>query len=53
MPDAVAQILEEARVNAEYQRRSALWEADCARRALADYPGKVVLMKGTAYALPG
>ena len=53
MPDAVAQILEEARVNAEYQRRSALWEADCARRALADYPGKVVLMKGTAYAAAG
>jgi Uncharacterised nucleotidyltransferase len=53
MPDAVARILEEARVNAEYQRRCALWEADCARRALADYPGKVVLMKGTAYAAAG
>jgi hypothetical protein len=53
MPDAVARILEEARVNAEYQRCSALWEADCARRALADYPGKVVLMKGTAYAAAG
>jgi len=52
-PDAVAGILDEARVNAEYQRRSALWEADCARRALADYPGKVVLMKGTAYAAAG
>ena len=53
LPDAVARILEEARVNAEYQRRSALWEADSARRALADYPGKVVLMKGTAYAAAG
>jgi len=53
LPDAVAGILGEARVNAEYQRRSALWEADCARRALADYPGKVVLMKGTAYAAAG
>jgi Uncharacterised nucleotidyltransferase len=53
MPDAVASILEEARVNAEYQRRSALWEADCARRALAAYAGKVVLMKGTAYAAAG
>lgn len=53
VPDAVAGILEEARVNAEYQRRSALWEADCARRALADYSGKVVLMKGTAYAAAG
>jgi Uncharacterised nucleotidyltransferase len=53
VPDAVAGMLEEARVNAEYQRRSALWEGDCARRALADYPGKVVLMKGTAYAATG
>ena len=53
VPETVAGILEEARVNAEYQRGSALWEADCARRALADYPGKVVLMKGTAYAAAG
>jgi hypothetical protein len=53
VPDAVAGILDEARVNAEYQRRSALWEADCARRALADYSGKIVLMKGTAYAAAG
>ncbi len=53
VPEAVEPILEEARVNAEYQRRSALWEADCARRALDDYPGKVVLMKGTAYVAAG
>jgi hypothetical protein len=53
VPEAVARILDEARINAEYQRRSALWEADSARRALADYPGKVVLMKGTAYAAAG
>lgn len=53
VPDAVSEILAEARVNAEYQRRSALWEADCARRALADYSGKVVLMKGTAYVAAG
>ncbi len=53
IPDAVERILDEARVNAEYQRRSALWEADCARRALAGYSGKVVLMKGAAYAAAG
>jgi len=53
LPEAVAAILADERTNAEYQRRSALWEADCARRALADYPGKVVLMKGTAYAAAG
>lgn len=29
--------------------QQALWEADCARRALDGYDGKVVLMKGTAY----
>ncbi len=53
LPDAVAAILADERTNGEYQKRSALWEADCARRALADYPGKVVLMKGTAYAAAG
>lgn len=51
--DAVARILDEARINAEYQRRSALWEADSARRALVNYLGKVVLMKGTAYVAAG
>jgi hypothetical protein len=30
-----------------------LWEADCARRALAGYGGKVVLLKGTAYVAAG
>ncbi len=53
MPGAVAAILDDARTNAEYQRRTALWEADCARRALATYPGKIVLMKGTAYLAAG
>lgn len=53
LPDAVSAILAEARVNADYQRRSALWEADCASRALADYKGKVILMKGTAYVAAG
>lgn len=53
VPPEIVGILDEARINAEYQRRSALWEADCARRALADINGKVVLMKGTAYAAAG
>jgi len=53
VPPKVAEILAEARVNADYQRRSALWEADCARRALAGYGGKVVLLKGTAYVAAG
>ncbi|MEQ1540540.1 MAG: nucleotidyltransferase family protein, partial [Sphingorhabdus sp.] len=50
VPDAIAHILSDARINAEHQRRTALWEAECARCALAGYAGKVVLLKGTAYA---
>ncbi|MCC6479901.1 MAG: nucleotidyltransferase family protein [Sphingomonadaceae bacterium] len=53
LPPEIAEILAEARINADYQRRSALWEADCARRALAGYGGKVVLLKGTAYVAAG
>lgn len=53
VPPEIAGILDEARINAEYQRRAALWEARCARRALADIEGKVVLMKGAAYAAAG
>lgn len=53
VPPKVAEIIAEARVNADYLRRSALWEADCARRALAGYGGKVVLLKGTAYVAAG
>jgi Uncharacterised nucleotidyltransferase len=49
VPPKVAEILDEARLNAEYQRRSALWEAVCTQRALSGYTGKVVLLKGTAY----
>ncbi|WP_374614905.1 nucleotidyltransferase family protein [Sphingorhabdus sp.] len=53
VPPKVAEILAEAQVNADYLRRSALWEADCARRALAGFGGKVVLLKGTAYVAAG
>ena len=53
VPATVAKILADARINAEHQRRTALWEAECARRALAGYAGKVVLMKGTAYVAAG
>jgi hypothetical protein len=53
VPPAIAAALEDARCNAEYQRRAALWEADCARRALTEYSGRVVLMKGTAYVAAG
>jgi hypothetical protein len=53
VPPAIAAMLDDARTNAEYQRRTALWEADCARRALIGYDGKVALMKGTAYVAAG
>jgi hypothetical protein len=53
VPPKVLEILDDARINADYQKRSALWEADCARRALAGYAGKVVLLKGTAYVAAG
>jgi hypothetical protein len=52
-PSKIQAILADARLNADYQRRSALWEADCAARALVDYSGKVVLLKGTAYVAAG
>jgi hypothetical protein len=49
VPGAVAAILADAKINSDQQKQSALWEAECAARTLAEYPGKVVLMKGTAY----
>lgn len=49
VPPNVAEILEEALINAEYQRRCALWEADCALRALQPLGAKIILLKGTAY----
>lgn len=53
MPEAAARILADARASAEQWRRSALWEAEMARRALAPLGLPVVLMKGTAYAAAG
>ncbi|AMO73323.1 nucleotidyltransferase domain-containing protein [Sphingorhabdus sp. M41] len=49
VPDSVRAVLQDAIEAHDLARQQALWEADCARRALADYPGKIVLMKGTAY----
>lgn len=49
VPEEVAAVFADARMCAAQERRAALWEADCARRALAGYEGKAVLLKGTAY----
>lgn len=50
LPKAVAAIVADELTNAAYQRRSALWEAECALLAMAHYKSKILLMKGTAYA---
>lgn len=49
VPAQIRPVLNDAIAAHDLARQQALWEADCARRALADHPGKVVLMKGTAY----
>jgi len=50
LPDHVARVLADVRLSNETGLRQALWEAECASMALTDYPGKVVLLKGTAFA---
>ena len=52
-PERVAAVLADARRWAEHERRTALWEAEMARRALAPLGVPVVLLKGTAYAAAG
>ncbi|WP_417622445.1 nucleotidyltransferase family protein [Parasphingorhabdus sp.] len=49
VPERVRAVLQDAIETHELARQQALWEADCAKRALAKYAGKIVLMKGTAY----
>lgn len=49
VPEQVKPVLKDAIEAHELVRQQALWEADCARRALVDIDCKVVLMKGTAY----
>jgi hypothetical protein len=53
LPGPIQAAIRDARLNVEYQHRTALWEADCALRALAEFDGKIVLMKGTAYVAAG
>lgn len=49
VPASVAAILADARLDAERERRQALWEADRAYAALRKLDVPVVLLKGTAY----
>ncbi len=53
MPSGAAAVLADARQAAESARRTALWEAETARRALAPLGCPVVLLKGTAFAAAG
>lgn len=53
VPGAVAAVLADARAGADHARRTALWEAEMVRRALAPLGCPVVLLKGTAYAAAG
>jgi hypothetical protein len=49
VPLKVAAILESARNDAAQARTQALWEAEMARRALADTGVPMILLKGTAF----
>ncbi|MBB5685529.1 nucleotidyltransferase domain-containing protein [Sphingobium boeckii] len=53
LPIAVARMCEEARASSAEWRRTALWEAEMAHRALCPLGIPVVLMKGTAYVAAG
>lgn len=53
IPTDAARVLADVRHSNVAGQRQALWEAECARMALIDYPGRVVLLKGTAFAAAG
>jgi hypothetical protein len=53
MPERVALLLAEVRIDATQAQRHALWEAEMARRALAPLGLAPILLKGTAYAAAG
>lgn len=53
LPYPAAGVLADVRLSNAAGLRQALWEAECAQMALAGYPGRVVLLKGTAFAAAG
>jgi len=53
VPDQVCLHLDSALTLARYRRQMVLWELECVRRALAQFPGPVVLLKGAAYVVQG
>ena len=53
VPEQVSRIFADARLDAERDRRIALWEADRAMAALTPLGVKVIVLKGAAYAAAG
>jgi Uncharacterised nucleotidyltransferase len=53
VPADVRSVLDDEIDAHDLVKQKALWEAECARRALFGYDGKVLLMKGTAYVAAG
>ena len=53
LPAEVQSVLDAAKLDAEQGRVQALWEAEMARRAVADLDVPVVLLKGTAFVAAG
>lgn len=53
IPDSVANVLLNARLNADAGRVRALWEVEMVRRALAPLDVPVVLLKGSAFLAAG
>lgn len=53
VPADVRSVLDDETDAHDLVKRKALWEAECARRALSGYHGKIILMKGTAYVAAG
>ncbi len=53
VPESARRVLADARAVAEQGRTAALWEAEMARRALAQTGMPVVLLKGTAFVAAG
>lgn len=53
LPDAVRARFDDVLAQQRAVRRGALWEAECARRALAPLGVPVILLKGTAYIAAG
>jgi hypothetical protein len=53
VPEGARRVLDRARLATDAERTRSLWEAEMARRALANVATPVILLKGTAYAAAG